>query len=387
MTTLPAFADDFLLRPDMAFFNHGSFGACPRPVFESYQNWQRTLEAQPVEFLGRRINDLLEESRKTLASFLNTGADNIVYVPNATYGVNIVAHSLQLQPGDEILGTDQEYGACERAWQFNGLRNGSKYVTQAIDINNLPNEQAFVDQLWQGVNERTKVLFISHITSSTATVYPLAELCRRARAEGIITVIDGAHAPGQIDIDLAAIDADFYTGNCHKWLCSPKSAAFLYARPEWQPKLDPLVVSWGWQSRNPRESTFLDYFEWRGTHDPAAYLAVPDAIKYQQDRDWTSVRAACHDLANQTRHRVSELTGMPLVHDDSNTWWSQMTLLPFADDCDISTVKARLWDEFTIEIPEVAWNNRKFLRLSIQTYNSPEQADRLIAALKQILGK
>src|SRR5690606_18122497 len=158
---------------------------------------------------------------------------------------------------------------------------------------------------------RTKVIYLSHITSPTATIFPIAEVCRRARAEGIMTVIDGAHAPGQIEIDLAALDADFYTGNCHKWLCSPKSAGFLYARRELQDLLDPLVVSWGWKSRAPRPSRFLDIFEWRGTHDPASYLAVPAAINYQNEHNWPAVREACHALACEARERVSELTGVP----------------------------------------------------------------------------
>jgi isopenicillin-N epimerase len=385
MITLPAFAEDFLLRSDMAFFNHGSFGACPRPVFETFQNWQRKLEEQPVEFLGRKINGFLEVARLALAEHLNANADDLVYIPNATYGVNIVAHSLKLQPGDEILSSNHEYGACERAWRFNCYRTGATYISQEIDLEHTSAE-AWVEQLWQGVTPRTKVIYLSHITSPTATIFPIAEVCRRARAEGIMTVIDGAHAPGQIEIDLAALDADFYTGNCHKWLCSPKSAGFLYARRELQDLLDPLVVSWGWKSRAPRPSRFLDIFEWRGTHDPASYLAVPAAINYQNEHNWPAVREACHALACEARERVSELTGVPMVHDQSTMWWSQMTLLSLPDSCDVSLVKSRLWDEFAIEIPEVQWNGRKFLRISVQAYNSPAQIDRLLEGLKVVLG-
>jgi isopenicillin-N epimerase len=384
MTTLPVNADQFLLRPDMAFLNHGSFGACPRPVFEEYQRWQRVLEEQPVEFLGRRMDERLAEARSKLAAYVNSAPDDLVYVPNATYGVNIVAHSLKLQPGDEVLSTNHEYGACERAWRFNGNRTGAVYITQHIDLEPKSAED-FVNQLWEGVTPRTKVIFLSHISSPTATIFPVAEVCRRARAEGIMTVVDGAHALGQIDLDMAAIDADFYTGNAHKWLMAPKSAAFLYARREYQDLLEPLVVSWGWETRKPYRPNFLEYFEWRGTHDPAAFLAVPAAIDFQASYNWPAVRAACHELASQARTRISELTGVAPVHDESTTWWSQMTLLSLPSDCDHSELKARLWEQYKVEIPETGWGDRKFLRLSVESYTSQEHIDRLVEGVRNIL--
>jgi isopenicillin-N epimerase len=383
MIILPAFRDEFLLRSGMAFFNHGSFGACPQPVFNIYQRWQRTLEEQPVEFLGRRIESLLEAARTRLAGYLGTQADHLVYVPNATYGFNIVARSLKLEPGDEVLGTNHEYGAADRTWRFNCRQRGATYINQPIDLSPASAE-AFVEQLWMGVTPRTKVIFLSHITSPTALIFPVAEVCRRARAEGILTVVDGAHAPGQIDLDMEAIGADFYTGNCHKWLCGPKSAGFLYARPELQYLLEPLIVSWGWESHNPRPSPFLDLFEWRGTHDPAAYLSVPDAIAFQQERDRPQVRAACHALAAEIRARVAEITGVPALTDDSTTWWSQMVLLPLPS-CDVAVLKARLWDEFAVEIPSIDWDGRQFLRISVQCYNGMDQADRLLEGLKALL--
>src|SRR5262245_16903128 len=222
LPTLPVAAGEFLLRPEITFLNHGSFGACPRPVFEIFQAWQRELEAQPVEFLGRRISQLLAEARARLASYVGTQADHLVFVPNATYGVNVVARSLELQPGDEVLTTNHEYGAADRAWRFNCARRGVRYISRPIA---LPAEcdEPIADQLWAGVTERTRVIFLSHITSPTALIFPVAEICRRARAAGIMTVVDGAHAPGQIDLDLEGMGVDFYSGNCHKWLCAPKS--------------------------------------------------------------------------------------------------------------------------------------------------------------------
>jgi isopenicillin-N epimerase len=383
LPTLPIAADQFLLRPGITFFNHGSFGACPRPVFDTYQGWQRTLEEQPVEFLGRRISDLLAEARARLAAYLGTQANSLVYVPNATYGVNIVARSLELEPGDEVLATNHEYGACDRAWRFVCERRGVRYINQPLALP-IESAEALVEQLWAGVTERTRVIFLSHITSPTALILPLAEICRRARERGIMTVIDGAHAPGQIDLALDELGVDFYTGNCHKWLCAPKSAGFLYARPPLQHLLHPLVVSWGWESQNPGVSPFIDYFEWRGTHDPAAYLSVPAAIEFQTQRDWPAVRAACHALLLQASQRIAALAGLPQISPDTTEWWSQMRTIPLPP-CNLSALKDRLWDGYQIEVPMVGWGGGHYLRVSIQCYNGPADVDRLVEALGRLL--
>ena len=380
---LPIYADQFLLRSGMTFLNHGSFGACPRPVFGTYQEWQLSLERQPVEFLGRRITELLAAARAQLAAYLGTQADHLVYVPNATYGVNIVARSLELRPGDEVLASDHEYGAADRAWRFACRRSGARYINRPIALP-IESAEAVVEQLWAGVTERTRVIFISHISSPTALIFPIAEICRRAREAGILTVIDGAHAPGQIDLDLDALGADFYTGNCHKWLCAPKSAGFLHARPERQALLHPLIVSWGWESETPGVAPFIDYFEWRGTHDPAAYLSVPAAIDWQAERDWPRVRAACHELLLDASQRIAALSGLPQISPDTTEWWAQMRTIPLPP-CDLTLLKARLWDEHQIEVPLVGWNGGHYIRVSIQCYNGPADMDRLVAALERLL--
>jgi len=223
--------DQFLLRPDIIYLNHGSFGACPRPVFEAYQARQLELEREPVEFLGRRYNELLLTARQSLGAFVGADPDDVVYVPNATYGLNIVARSLPLKPDDEVLSTDHEYGALDRTWEFVCSKNGARYVRRHVA---LPIESAeqVIETIWSGVTARTRVLFISHISSPTAIIFPIDELIRRARAAGLITVVDGAHVPGHIPLDIRALDADFYCGNCHKWVMSPKGSAFLHARRE-----------------------------------------------------------------------------------------------------------------------------------------------------------
>lgn len=375
--------DHFLLDPDVIFLNHGSFGATPRVVFEEYQTWQRRLEWQPVKFLGREIGDHLAAARVALGTYLGAPADDLVYVPNATFGVNIVGRSLRLGPGDEVLATDHEYGACENVWWYESRRRGFDYVRQPIALP-LTTAEAIVDQFWAGVTPRTRVIFLSHITSPTAVVLPVAEICRRAREAGILTVVDGAHAPGQLPLDLLALGADFYTGNCHKWLCAPKGSAFLYARAEVQSLVEPLVVGWGWGEDRAVTfgSDFLDYNQYLGTNDYAAYLAVPAAIAFQQAHDWDAVRARCHALAGEFVRRMEALTGLPGIYPpDDGRFYGQMALAPLPPETDEAALKTRLYDECRIEIPTIRWNNRPFIRLSVQGYNTAAEVEALLAAV------
>jgi isopenicillin-N epimerase len=385
-TPIASAGAEFLLRPDITFLNHGSFGACPRPVFADYQRWQRTLEEQPVEFLGRRFDGLLAEAREPLGRFLGTAPDNLVFVPNTTYGINIVAHSFPLEPGDEVLGASHEYGAVERTWTFVCEAKGARYRSQQIALP-VTSAEDVIKQLWQGVTPRTRALVISHITSPTALIFPVAEICRRAAAAGIVTIIDGAHAPGQIDLALDDIGADFYSGNLHKWVCAPKGSAFLYARPDRQPMLQPLVVSWGWRAITPGPSPFQDYFGWTGTGDPAAYLSVPAAIAFQQRHDWPTIRAQCHALAASASQRIGAMTGLPPISPETTGWYGQMRAIPIPRTSIAGeTLQRRLWDEYQIEIPVVDWQDHRFVRISIQAYNTPRDVDRLVAALAEMLG-
>lgn len=317
---------------------------------------------------------------------MGTQADNLVFVPNTTNGINIIARSLALQPGDEVLATDHEYGAVERTWRFVCERQGALYRSQPIPLP-VTTPEAMIAALWEGVTERTRVIVVSHITSPTALIFPVAEIARRAARQGILTVIDGAHAPGQIDLNLDELGADFYVGNCHKWLCAPAGAGFLYARPERQPLLEPLVVSWGWRARQPGPSPFQDYFEWTGTDDPAAYLSVPTAIAFQGQHDWPAVRAACHRLATEARERIAALTGLPHICPDTPGWWAQMFAapLPLHDAAAAETLKRRLWEEYQVEAPITEWRDQFLVRVSVQAYNSARDIDRLLAGLAQLL--
>ena len=288
----------FLLDPDVIFLNHGSFGATPRPVFDVYQAWQRRLEWQPVHFMQHELDRELNTARGVLGAYLGARPEDLVFVHNATFGVNVVARSLHLQPGDEILSTTHEYGACSNAWEMACQKAGAHYVRHPLTLP-VTTPEAVVEALWHGVTERTRVIYLSHITSPTALTLPVAEICARARAAGILTVVDGAHAPGQIELNLDQLGADAYTGNLHKWLCAPKGSAFLWVRKELQPQIEPLVVSWGWgQDRNRfEESDYVAALQWQGTDDMSAYLSVPAAIDFQREHDWPAVRARCRCAA------------------------------------------------------------------------------------------
>jgi isopenicillin-N epimerase len=241
-----------------------------------------------------------------------------------------------------------------------------------------------IEAIWSGVTDRTRVLFLSHITSPTAITIPIKSLIDRARERGIITIIDGAHAPGQLDLNLRELGADFYSGNLHKWLMSPKGSAFLYAHKEMQHLVEPLVVSWGWEAEKPGPSKFVDEQEWTGTRDIAAFLSVPAAIQFQRDRDWPRVRRECHELVRYARQQVSSLFGLPPLTPDDEQWFTHMSALPLPP-CDLDALKRRLYDEYHIEIPVIRWNDRCFVRISIQGYNTRADVDALVAALRALL--
>jgi isopenicillin-N epimerase len=384
----------FLLDPSVTFLNHGSFGACPLPVFEAYQSWQRELEHQPVEFLGRRANALMAEARTRLANYLGAEADEVVYFPNPTTAINMTARHLAqwvekhtgkaLQPGDEILSTDHEYGAMDRTWRYVCRQSGVRYVNHPIPLP-IEDPAQCVETFWAGVNQHTRVVFISHLTSPTALIFPVAEICRRAREAGLLTIIDGAHAPGQIPLNLNELGADVYTGACHKWLMAAKGSAFLYVRRELQEGLDPLVVSWGYESTQPGPSRFVDYHEWQGTRDLAAFLSVPAAIDFQIEQHWDAVRDRCHHLAVDARRRINALTGLPPICPESSRWFGQMFAARLPAVTDLASFKTRLYDEFRIEVPMIDWNGQKFIRVSVQGYNTQQDIDCLLNALQVLL--
>lgn len=373
---------DFLLDPDLVFLNHGSFGAVPAVVQAEYERLQREMERNPVEWLGRRIDDLLADARGRLASFVGAERDDLVFVPNPTTAVNTVVRSLRLQPGDQVLTTDHEYGAMERTWRKFARETGAEIVAVPIPLP-VTTADDFVERVWSAVTPRTKVLFISHITSATGLIFPVDELCRRCRAAGILSIVDGAHVPNHIPLDLSTLQSDVYTGALHKWLCTPKGCSFLHARPEVQEWLQPLVVSWGWESDDPSDSQFIDHHEYQGTRDFSPYLAIGATLDFVESHDWDRVRAEGHRLAVRARDEVNAHTGLdPLSPDE---WLGQMATIRLPGDTDVAAFKARLFDEHRVEAPCHRWGGEPFIRVSCTAHTSDGDIDSLLRALAQLL--
>lgn len=367
---------DFLIRDDIVFLNHGSFGACPRPVFERYQAWQRELEYQPIEFLLRRRPQLMKDARGVIADYFKVPMAEIVFVTNATSGLNIALRSLRLAPGDEILTTDHEYGAVDRLLEFTAAKTGARIVKHQIRLP-YESDQAFADAFFAKVSGNTKAIVVSHITSPTALILPVELISRRARESGIMTIIDGAHAPGQLPLDLAAIGADIYSGNFHKWLCAPKGAGFLHVQSQHHALIEPLVISHGWRN----DSDFGERNDWGGTRDISAWLTVPAALKFLRQHDWESVRADCHRLAAYAQSQLCETFGtVPLSRDR----FGQMVTIPLPE-CPVDALRGALYDDYHIEAPLGKFIGRCGVRVSVHAYNSLADIQQLIAALKAII--
>lgn len=361
---------DFLLDPDVAFLNHGSFGACPRPVFERYQHWQRELECEPVDFILRRLPDLLTAARTELARYLGAAPADLAFVANATTGVNLAARALDLRPGDEVLTTNLEYGACDLAWEWLCRRTGARYVRAGIPLP-LDRPETVTESLFAAATERTRAVYVSHVTSATALVLPVEEIVVRARELGLTTIVDGAHAPAHVPLHVDELGADFYAGNAHKWLCAPKGAGFLHVRPEWQERVDAPIVSWGYEPGH----TFSERIELQGTRDCAAWLAVPDAIRYQAERDWDDARARCHALVCQARAALSELCGTEPLAPEEMLGQMATVELPRPDP-DLSE---RLFRNHRVEAPTMHPGDSR-LRVSVAAYTTETDIDRLLLA-------
>ena len=368
---------DFLIRDDITFLNHGSFGACPKPVFERYQAWQLELERQPVDFLLRNRERLMAEARAHCADYLNIPAEDMVFVSNATSGLNVALRSLPLGPGDEILTTSHEYGAVMRLLEFVAAKTGARIIRHEVGLPYQSDEE-FVEAFFSAASPRAKVIVISHIASPSSLIFPVEQVCCRARQLGILSVIDGAHAPSQMPLDLRAIDADIYSGNFHKWLCAPKGSAFLYVRPDCQAMIEPLVISHGWR----QGSAFVERNGWSGTRDIAPFLSVPVAIEFQRRHDWSAVRAACHELAAQAQAQICGRYGLPPLSRDQ---FAQMVTIPLPS-CDATAVQHALYADYRIEAPLGEFMGRCGIRVSLQAYNSADDIERLMSALGELIG-
>lgn len=372
----------FLLRDDVTYLNFGSFGACVKPVFEQYQKFQLELEQEPVQFITNNGLKYLQTAREALGSYLHCDKDDIVYVTNPSYAVNAVAKSFPLQKDDEILATDIEYGACDKTWEYYCSKAGAKYVRQHITLP-LTSKEEFTEAFFKSVNEKTKLIFISHITSSTGLRLPVEEICAKAKEKGIMTFVDGAHAPGQIPLNLQNSPFDIYTGACHKWMMTPKGSSFLYVKKEHQHFIDPLVISWGYKALFPSASTFLDYHQTNGTRDYSAFLTVPAAINFMEENEWWKVAANCRDLVKANAANFCRLL-------------SAAPLAPLTDDFILQLFSAEIktkepeklhtyfYEKYKIEIPVMRQSDKVYLRYSVNAFNNQQDLEKLFEAIQQI---
>lgn len=374
--------DLFLLRDDITFLNFGSFGACPKEIFDDYLRWQHLLEKEPVQFITVDGYNYIKHALTALGEYVNCDSKDLVFVPNPTHAINILAKNLPLQSGDEILTTSLEYGAMDRTWNYYCEKSGAKYIRAKISLP-IHSKEDFLEEFWKGFSEKTKCIFISQITSSTALILPIKEICEEAKKRGLITIVDGAHVPGHIELNLEELNPDFYTGACHKWMMTPKGSSFLYVKKEFQKTLDPLIISWGYKSFAPSDSLFFDYHQFNGTRDFSAYLTIPKAIEFMEKYNWKTISENC---------KSELLTCAPKLFDFLKT----KPLAPLNKDffgqicsAEIKTnepekLQRLLFEKYKIEIPVMRHDNKCYIRFSFQAFNKSEEIDYLIDSLKMI---
>ena len=367
----------FSLDPEVTYLNHGSFGACPKVIFDNLVSFQKKLEFEPVNFLDNHLYQYLKESRSALSNYINCERDDIAFFPNPSTALNTLIRSLDLESGDQILTTNHEYGALDRTWNFISKKRGCEYVKLDIEIP-FTDKQKFIDSFKNAINSKTKVIFLSHITSATALIFPVKEIIDLAKQKNILTIIDGAHVPAHIDLDIKKLDPDFYCGACHKWMCSPKGVAFLYVKKEYQNMIEPLVVSWGYEAENPSDSQYLDYMQWQGTNDMSAYLTIPETINFLNKHDWKERAKACRELNLWAKNEICEKLNTYSLGNDE--FLAQMTTIAF-DFEDTINQKIEFYNKYKIQIPFIKWNNKTFFRISSQVYNSKDDFEYLINSL------
>jgi len=398
----PIQPEAWLLDVSVTFLNHGSFGACPLPVLEKQQELRLALEREPVEFLARRLPPLLDESRCALAKFLKVDPADLVFVQNATAGVNAVLRSLKFQPGDEILVTNHDYHACRNVVCHVAEQSGAKVVEVCLPLP-IHSPAQIVAAVLERVTSRTRLAVLDHITSPTALVFPIQELVAELDRRGVDTLVDGAHAPGMVSLNLQRLGAAYYTGNCHKWLCAPKGAGFLYIRRDRQSGIKPLIISHGWDRHRPDHTPFQDAFDWPGTFDPTAWLCVGAAIRFLETLlpdGLLFLMQRNHNLAVRARDKLCRRLGATPVGPDEMLGSMAAMVLPdeiagglTPNQSHLSTGEHPLHDMLflrrNIEVPVFFWPDpsQTILRISAQAYNYAEQYDRLADALEEIVAE
>ena len=369
----------FMLDPKITYLNHGSFGACPTPIFNELIKWQKKLELEPTKHLAFDVYEYLEQSRISLSNYIDCNKDDIIFSPNPSTALNTVIKSLDLKKNDEILTTNHEYGALDKTWKFICKKTGAKYIQTDIPLPFL-SEEDFIERLEAKITSKTKIIFASHITSSTAIIFPAKKISALAKKHNLFCIIDGAHAPAFIDLSIKQINCDVYVGACHKWMCSPKGVSFLYVKKNHQNKIDPLVVSWGYDSDFPSKSKFLDYHQWQGTKDMSAYLTIPYTIKFLKENNWNKIREKCNKINIWARNEINNLLDKENICDDK--FLGQMSSIYMDIEANPKN-NIEFYKKYNIQVPFILWNNKSFFRISIQVYNTKEDIHKLLYALKK----
>jgi isopenicillin-N epimerase len=374
----------------VAFLNHGSFGACPKPILKLQADLRRQMEAEPVQFLWRRYEERLEPARRQVARFVGARPQDLVFVTNATSGVNAVARSLKLMPGDEVLTTSHDYNACRTVLVEVARRAGAKLVAAQVPFP-LGSADQVVEAVVDAVTRRTRLAMLDHITSSTGLVFPVARLVRELAGRGVETLVDGAHAPGMVPLDLSRLGAAYYTANLHKWACAPKGAAFLRVREDKQRDLQPAIISHGNNTPRPGYSAFQDRFDWAGTFDPTAWFCAGEAIRWLGELlpgGWRELRERNHRLAVTARRLLCESLGVKPPCPEQML--GAMATLPLPERFQavprsgkIDVEQQRLYDRFRIEVPLMRFGRpeRRYFRISAHIYNSMPDYEYLAEAL------
>ncbi|MGH7942091.1 MAG: aminotransferase class V-fold PLP-dependent enzyme [Limisphaerales bacterium] len=386
----------WLLDPGIAFLSHGVFGACPRPVLAIQNEWRERLERQPVQFLARELETRVDAVRAALAAFINANVDDLVLVANATAAVNTVVRSLVFQPGDELLVTNYAYQGCRNAMEFAAERVGVKAVVARIPFP-FRHEDDLVAPILEKVTSRTRLALIDHVTSQTGVLMPVERLVRELKLRGVDTLVDGAHAVGMVPLDLKTLGAAYYAGNCHKWLCAPKGAAFLNVARDKQKSIRPLIISNGANSLREDRSRFLIEFAWPGTWDPAACLSVPEAIRFMGSLlpgGWPEIMARNRALALAAREILCD--ALRINQPCPDEFIASLAAIPLPDAArdelprlpvNEYPLQDILREKYQIEVPIISWPAApaRVLRLSAQLYNSLPQYERVAKAIVEVL--
>jgi isopenicillin-N epimerase len=387
-----SFQQLWLLDSSVTFLNHGSFGACPKAVLSAQQRLREQLENEPLRFFIREWEKLLDDARRKLAGFVGAPVEDLVFVPNATTGVNSVLRSLIFHPGDEILTTNHEYNACRNALDFIASRTGARVVVAKIPFP-LESSEQILSAVIEQVSPKTRLALLDHVTSQTGLIFPIQQLVKQLQQRGVDTLVDGAHAPGMLALNLSEIGATYYIGNCHKWLCAPKSAAFLYVQRDKQPEIRPLTISHGANSPRTDKSRFQLEFDWMGTNDPTAYMCVPEAIAFMGSLlpgGWDELRQRNHQLALQARQLLCEALDVSMPCPDEMIGSMAVVPMPTVlESRNFMSLRDELFDRFGIQVQVVPWQEKPKLlvRVSAQIYNTLEQYEYLGKALKELCVK